>query len=226
MLKKLKNRRIRYKLKENTIEALREELGLKGDGTQESPLILENFHNINVEITLRTKSIYVILRRVIISKLSIIDSENVTVRHCGILELEITSCRNINFVDNQIDYVKQLLCRGCNFEGNSILIEEKAKLINNAYERRTFIFVWICLSASVFLAFCSVVSLAYLYISLDSVILSLAGISLSITMMHLLILRFRLKSVPPNKFDSDSTPEVLDVESIFEKSSTRGDVNI
>ena len=205
MLEKLKKKSIKYKLNSETIENLKETLGLEGEGTRASPFIIENLRDF-AEISLRTKSIYLVLRKLTINKLSIIDSENVIIKDCIIKDLEITACRNLKFIRNHIGSVKQLLCRDCYFDNNSILTDEYSKLINNTYERRTFVFVWICLSIGMLFTFFSVVSLTYLYLSLDSVIFLIIGVSLSIAMGYMLSLHFRLRQVPQNKYIKYGAP--------------------
>ena len=225
MLEKLKKKRIKYKLDENTIEILREELGFMGDGTRESPFIIENLRDF-AEISLRTKSYYLLLRRQTIAKLSIVDSENIIIKDCIINDLEITACRNLKFIRNHIDSVKQLLCRDCYFEHNSILIDEYSKLINNTYERRSFVFVWICLVVGILCTLFSVISLVYLYLSLDSIIFLIAGVSLSIAMVYMLNMRYKLKQTPINKFISRSTPEIVDVRSFIENRPAPEEINV
>ena len=226
VLEKLNKKSIKYKLKKNTIDNLKETLGLKGEGTQDSPLIIENLHDIRVEISLRTKSIYLVLRKLTISKLSIIDSENVTVKHCFINDLEITACRNIKFISNQISSVKQLLCRDCHFEHDNFLIDEYSKLINNTYERRMFVFVWICLGVGILYTLFAVLSLVYLYLSLDSIIFLITGISLSIAMVYMLNMRHNLNKAPVNKFTTHSTPEESNLRDYFKHKPVEEEINV
>jgi len=224
VIEKLNKKKIKYKLRKNTIENLKETLGLKGEGTQDSPLIFENLRDF-AEISLRTKSIYLILRKLTISKLSIIDSENVIIKDCIINDLEITACRNLKFIRNHIDSVKQFLCRDCYFEHNGIQIDEYSKLINNTYEQRSFVFVWICLGVGILCTLFSVISLVYLYLSLDSIIFLIAGVSLSIAMVHVLNMRYKANKAPINKFITRSTPEKVDIRNILESRSVKGEIN-
>ena len=214
---------IKYKLRKNTIENLKQTLGLKGDGTQDSPLIFENLRDF-AEISLRTKSIYLVLRRLTISKLSIIDSENIIIKDCVINDLEITACRNLKFIRNHIDSVNKLLCRDCYFENNSTPIKENSKLSDNTYERRMFVFVWICLGVGILCTFFSVVSLAYLYLSLDSIIFLIAGVSLSIAMVYMLNMRYKLNRAPDNKYFTGSTS--VDIKNFIENRSVKEEINI
>jgi len=226
VLEKLNKKSIKYKLRKNTIENLKKTLGLKGEGTQDSPLIIENLRDITLEISLRTKSIYLVLRRLTISKLSIIDSQNVIVKDCFIGDLEITACRNIKFIKNQINSVKQFLCRNCTFERDNFLIDEYSKLINNTYERRSFVFVWFCLGVGILCTFFSVISLVYLYLSLDSIVFLITGISLSIAMLYMLNLRHKLSKAPVNKYTTRSTPEKVNLRDYFEKKPVEEEINV
>ena len=221
----MKNRRIKYKLNENTIEDLKETLGLKGEGTQESPLIINNLLEF-AEITMRTKSIYLVLRRQTITKLSIIDSENVIIEDCIINDLEITACRDLKFIRNHIDWVKELLCRDCYFEDNYIPKDDFSKLMKKTYERRTFYFVWICLGVGMLYTLFAAIALAYLYISLGSIVILIAGISLSVAMVYLLNKRFKLRKVPVNKFTAHTVKEELFIRDIIKSRPVEEEINI
>ena len=229
MLEKLNKKSIKYKLNKNTIENLKETLGLKGKGTQDSPLIFENLRDF-AEISLRTKSIYLVLRRQTISKLSITDSENVIIEDCIINDLEITACRNLKFIRNHIDSVKQLLCRECYFESNGFSGgfsgSVYSKLINNTYERRMFVFIWICLGVGILYTLFATISLVYLYLSLDSIVFLIAGITLSIAMVYMLNMRYKLNKAPVNKFITHSSPEIVDVRSFIENRPASEEVNV
>ncbi|MCK4384305.1 MAG: hypothetical protein KAW66_13480, partial [Candidatus Lokiarchaeota archaeon] len=159
---------IKYKLRKNTIENLKETLGLKGAGTKDSPVVIDELGDVAVDISLRTKSTYLVLRNLTISKLSIVDSQNIIVEDCFINDLEITVCRNLTFSNNTIVSIRQLLSRNCIFENNSIIQKEYSKLINNAHEIRTFVYIWICLGVGIMYTFFAVFSLVFLYLSLDS----------------------------------------------------------
>lgn len=200
MLEKLNKKSIKYKLRKNTIENLKKTLGLKGAGTKDSPVIIDDLGDVAVDISLRTKSTYLVLRNLTITKLSIIDSQNISVEECFINDLEIAVCRNITFSNNTIVSVRQLLCRNCTFENNSIIQKEYSKLINNAHERRTFVYIWVCLGVGIMYTFFAVFSLMFLYLSLDSIIFLITGVLLSIAMVHLLNLRIKVNRVPQNKY--------------------------
>lgn len=200
MLEKLNKKSIKYKLRKNTIENLKKTLGLKGEGTKDSPVIIDDLGDVNVDISLRTKSTYLVLRNLTISKLSIIDSQNITVEACFINDLELAVCRNITFNGNTIVSIRQLLCRDCIFENNGIIQKEYSKLINNTHEKRSFVYIWICLGVGMLYTFFSVFSLIYLYLSLDSIIFLVTGILLSIAMVYMLNLRYKLKGAPKNKY--------------------------
>ena len=200
MFEKLNKKSIKYKLRKNTIENLKKTLGLKGAGTKDSPVIIDDLGDVAVDLSLRTKSTYLVLRNLTITKLSIIDSQNISVEECFINDLEIAVCRNITFSNNTIVSVRQLLCRNCTFENNSIIQKEYSKLINNAHERRTFVYIWVCLGVGIMYTFFAVVSLVFLHISLDSIIFLITGVLLSIAMVHLLNLRIKVNRVPQNKY--------------------------
>ena len=140
------------------------------------------------------------LRKLTITKLSIIHSQNIIVEDCFINDLEVSACRNLTFSNNAIVTILQILCRNCIFEKNSIIQKEYSKLINNTHERRMFVCVWVCLIVGILYTVFAVSSLVYLYVSLDSIVFLITGVLLSIAMIHLLNLRYRLNKVPKNRY--------------------------
>ena len=121
MLEKLNKKSIKYKLRKRTIENLRKTLGLKGEGTKDSPIIIDDLGDFTVEISIFTKGIYLILKNLTISKLSIAGSQHIVIEDCFIAALETRQCRNLIFRSNTILRIKQVLCRNCIYENNSVL---------------------------------------------------------------------------------------------------------
>ena len=200
MLEKLNKKSIKYKLKEGTLENLRATLGLEGEGTKESPIIIDNLGDVAITLSMRTKSKYIILRNLTISKLSIIDSQNITIENCFIGDLEISVCQNLIFTNNTILSIRQVLCKNCLFENNNIIQKEYARLIHNVHEKRTFVYVWICLFVGILYAAFAITSLVFLYVTLDTIVFLIAGILLSSVMVYLLYLRNVVKKSPQNKY--------------------------
>lgn len=200
MLEKLNKKSIKYKLKKGTLENLRRTLGLEGEGTRESPIILDNLGDVALRLSLRTKGIFLTLRNLTISKLSIVDSQNITIENCFIGDLEISVCRNLIFTNNTILSIRQILCKNCLFESNSIVQKEYARLIHNTHEKRTFVYVWICLFVGILYMAFAIISLVFLYVSLDSIVFLVSGVLLSIAMVYTLFLRVNVNKIPHNKY--------------------------
>jgi hypothetical protein len=184
----------------------------------DSPIIIDDLGDVAVEISIRTKGIYLVFRNLVISKLSIIDSENIIFENCFINDLEISVCRNLTFNNSTIITIRQFLCRNCVFENNSILQKEYSKLVNNSYERRTIVYIWICLTVGILYEVFSVSSLVYLYISLDSIVFLISGVLLSIAMIYLLKLRYSANKLPQNSYLNFS---IQDEGKFYEKHSVK-----
>ncbi len=200
MLEKLNKKSIKYKLKEGTLENLRRTLGLEGEGTRESPIIIDDLGDVALRLSLRTKGVFLILRNLAISKLSIINSQNITVENCFIGNIELSVCRNLIFTNNTILSIRQVLCKNCLFENNTIMQKEYNRLIHNAHERRTFISVWICLFVGILYTAFAVISIVFLYVTLDTVVFLVSGVLLAIAMLYMLYLRRKVNKMPQNKY--------------------------
>ena len=130
MLEKLNKKSGKFKLTRETIMNLKRFLGLKGDGTKESPVIIDDLGDVFAEFTIKTKGIYLVLKNLNISKLLILNSQNIAIENCFVGNLRIVRCRNLTFRNNSIITAKQILCRSCLFENNSVLQKKSNELSN------------------------------------------------------------------------------------------------
>ncbi len=208
MLEKLNKKCVKYKLRRKTLDNLKRNLGLKGEGTKDSPVIIDDLGDVCVEFSIKTKGIYLVLKNLNISRLLIFNSENVVIEDCFIGNLEMAKCRNLTFRNNSIITAQQLLCRSCFFENNSVLQKQHAKFINNTYERRSFVAIWIFLVVSMLYTHIGVSSLIELHINFVSIIMLLAGVLLSIAMIYMLTLRYQANKRPQNKYLNFAIQEI------------------
>jgi len=200
LLEKLNKKSIKYKLRKRTIENLRKTLGLKGEGTKDSPIVIDDLGDVTVEISIVTKGLYLILKNLVISKLTIAGSQHVVIEECFIVDLELMECSGLTFRGNTILRIEQFLCRNCVYENNSILQKEYNKLVNDTRERRKFFFIWIFLVGGIINTILAVNSLVYSSLSWVSVIYMIMGVFLSIGMIYLSYLRYQINKIPPNTY--------------------------
>jgi len=189
-----------YKLNRRTVENLKNILGFKGEGTKDSPIVIDDLGDVTLEISIFIEGIHLILKNLTISKLSIAGSQNVVIEECFIADLETRQCRNLIFRSNTILRIKQILCRNCIYENNSILQKEYSRLINNTHERREFVSLWFILGVGMLFTYIGVSSLLALYVNYVSIIMLFSGISLLIAMIYLLTLHFLTNKNPLNEY--------------------------
>ncbi|MBA7552593.1 hypothetical protein ES705_45162 [subsurface metagenome] len=120
-LEKLNKKSITLKLRRKTLENLKRTLGLKGEGTKDSPVVIDDLGDVCVEFSIKTKEIYLVLKNLNIFRLLILDSQDVAIENCFVGNLKTVRCRNLTFRNNSIIKARQLLCRSCFFENNSVL---------------------------------------------------------------------------------------------------------
>jgi hypothetical protein len=217
VLEKLNKKSIKYKLRRKTLENLKRTLGLKGEGTKDSPVIIDDLGDVCVGFSIKTREIYLVLKNLNISRLSILDSQNVVIENCFVGNLEMARCRNLTFRNNSIITSKQLLCRSCFFENNSVLQKQYAKFIKNTDEKRSFVGIWILLLVGAFYAHIGVSSLIVGYVNFVSIIMLLSGVSLSIAMIYELTLRYQANKIPPNKYHNFAIQEIEAFSNAFIK---------
>ena len=120
MLEKLNKKSVKFKLRRESVMNLKRSLGFKGEGVKGSPVVIDDLGDTCVEFTIKTKKVYLVLRNLTISKLRILNSQNVAIENCFVGKLRTVRCRNLAFRNNSIVTSRQLLCRSCFFENNSL----------------------------------------------------------------------------------------------------------
>ena len=208
MLKMLNKKSIKYKLGRRTIENLKNILGFKGEGTKESPIVIDNLGDVTVEISIFIEGIYLVLKNLTLSKLSIAGSQNIVIEECFIADLETRQSRNLSFRSNTILRINQILCRNCIYENNSILQKEYSRLIKNTHERREFVGLWLILGVGMLFAHIGVNSLLALHVNYVSITMLLSGLSFLIAMIYMLNLHFLANKIPQNEYINFDVQEV------------------
>ncbi len=118
MLEKLNKKTIKLRLTRETLENNRRFFDLKGDGTKESPIIFDIFGDLCMEISIKTKEKYLVLKNLTISKLLMVNSQKVAIENCFVGNLKTVRCRNLTFKNNSFVNVRQLFSRSYFFESN------------------------------------------------------------------------------------------------------------
>ncbi len=211
----LNKKSIKYKLRRRTIENLKNILGFKGEGTKDSPIVIDDLGDVTVEISIFTEGIYLILKNLTISKLSIAGSQNLIIEECFIADLETRQCRNLTVRSNTILRIKQVLCRNCNYENNSILQKEYNRLIKNTHERIEFVSLWFFLGVGMLFTHIGVSSFLALHVNYVSIEFLLSGISLIIAMTWMLILHFIASKIPKNEYVNFDFQEMEIISNAF-----------
>ena len=200
MLEKLNKKSIKYKLRKRTIENLKKTLGLKGEGTKDSPIVIDDLGDVTVEISIVTKEIYLVLKNLAISKLSIAGSRHVTIEECFIVDLELVECKSLTLRNNTILRIEQIMCRNCVYENNSLLQKEYTKLINNTREKRKFVFIWIFLALGILNTIFTLNPFVFSTLSPGTFVILFMGVFLSIGMTYLIFLRYQINKIPENMY--------------------------
>jgi len=225
MLEMLNKKTTKYKLSRTTIENLKNILGFKGEGTKDSPIVIDDLGDFTVEISIFTEGIYFVLKNLTISKLSIAGSQNVAIEDCFIADLETRRCRNLVFRSNTILRIKQVLCRNCTYENNSVLQKDYNRLINNTHERREFVSLWLILGVGMLFTHIGVSSFLALHVNYVSIEFLVSGISLIIAMTWMLILHLLVYKIPKNEYINFDIQEMEIISNAFLEVIQEGSVS-
>jgi len=120
VLEKLNKKTIKLRLTRETLENNRRFFKLKGDGTKESPVIFDVYGDLCVEISIKLKETYLVLKNLTISNLLIVNSHKIVIENCFVGNLKTVRCRNLTFRNNTLIKVRQILSRTCLFENNGV----------------------------------------------------------------------------------------------------------
>jgi len=208
LLKILNKKCIKYKFNRRTVENLKNILGFKGEGTKDSPIVIDDLGDVTLEISMFIEGIYLILKNLTISKLSIAGSQNVVIEECFIADLVTRQCKNLIFRSNTILRINQILCRNCTYENNSILQKDYTRLVNNTHERREFASLWFFLGVGMLFTHIGVSSLLALHVNYVSILMLFSGISFLIAMIYMLTLHFLANKIPKNEYINFDIQEV------------------
>ena len=225
MLEMLNKKTTKYKLSRTTIENLKNILGFKGEGTKDSPIVIDDLGDFTVEISIFIEGIYFVLKNLTISKLSITGSQNVVIEECFIADLETRQCRNLTFRSNTILRIKQVLCRNCTYENNSVLQKDYNRLINNTHERREFVSLWLILGVGMLFTHIGVSSFLALHVNYVSIEFLVSGISLIIAMTWMLILHLLVYKIPKNEYINFDIQEMEIISNAFLEVIQEGSVS-
>ena len=99
---------------------LKRSLGFKGEGVKGSPVVIDDLGNTCVELTIKTKDVHLVLRNLTISKVRILNSQNVAIENCFVGKLKTVRCRNLAFRNNTIVNARQIFSKSCFFANNSV----------------------------------------------------------------------------------------------------------
>ena len=107
---------------------MKAEIGWKGSGTELDPIIINDLSNLKPYIWIHLSSLHYVIRDVTIFKLMCINTQNITIEHCKIHELEIQGCYNISVRNSTILHLRFGYSKRCALENNSFSNESLHRL--------------------------------------------------------------------------------------------------
>jgi len=115
------------KISDKTIEALKNKLNWKGNGSKLEPIVIEHLGNLPLTVKINRSSLYYHIKNLTIDKLTCRNTQNITIENCTIKHLEIEGCYNMTLVNNKILKHKIVFTKGSTFIDNKISQIEKLK---------------------------------------------------------------------------------------------------
>lgn len=201
ILKRKLNKNIKkkkLKLRKRSIQKLSERMGWKGNGSETSPITIDSFSDIPLQIYIKNVDTHICIKNLRITKLDLINCQNILIEDCDVYSLYMERCRNITVKSNTFFKVEQFINRGNKFENNTISEESFTRLENDYYDKRNYKMIYIVLifiSAFTFHAIRSLFYSNYLWYSIFLIFLGFLGLG---QVLYFLMIRRQTRKIPPN----------------------------
>ena len=187
-------------LRNKSLKEAAQKYGWGGKGSKEDPYVIVPFDDVPLNLTLVTRTTYVILKDLCLVKLNLYYCQNIIIENCKIGTLKMECCKNICIKNSSLRKVKLFLSRALTFKNNEILDKWYNRLSTDFYEKRDTIYIYsgllvgiICMANIINLLITSNFSLLMIVITIFEFI-ALSGI------LYIVKLKLNMKNLLPNEY--------------------------
>ena len=218
IIKKKLNKNIKkkkLKLRKRSIQKLSERMGWKGNGSETSPITIDSFSDIPLQVDIKNVDTHIRIKNLRITKLDLIYCQNILIEDCNVYSLFMERCRNITVKSSTFFKVEQFLNRGNKFEDNIISEESFTRLENNYYDNRNYKMIYIGLIFIVAFTFHAIRSAFYSNDLWSSAFLMFFGFLGLGQGLYFLMIRRQTRKIPPNIYLGFKVLELQSLTELF-----------
>ncbi|MHA2282921.1 MAG: hypothetical protein ACXAC5_18925 [Promethearchaeota archaeon] len=197
----IKTKNFKLKLDENNLVLVAKKLGWKGDGTKESPIIVNPESNLPLKLVLSKIQLYLTLRNLTLTSITLYHCSNILIEDCKVNTLILNRSQNNIVRKSSIIRIESFLSRANIFENNHIY-----DISNHRFEKMGYrIFLCFTLVLSGLMIYTGIRGLIIQEIHWVTFYLLIMGILVTSAVSYYFILYFNIRKLDPNIFQENSS---------------------
>ena len=107
-----------FKISNKTLSKIQAEMGWKGTGSQEDPIIIDSINGVVNVVRFKNISKYIMIKNISQWKIKLIKCQNIIIENCEIAFLKILGSHHINILNSKILVGTLHYCRDSIFKNN------------------------------------------------------------------------------------------------------------
>ncbi len=167
-----------------------------GQGTKESPIIVNPGRNLPLKLILSNSQLYLTLRNLTLTSLTLYRCKHISIEDCKVNILFLNRCQENTVKNSSIIRIESFLSKANNFENNNFFKISSNKLENMGYR----IFLGFTLIFSSLMVYSGIKGLVNQEVHLVSFYLLILGILVVSGISYYLILDFKTRKLKPDVF--------------------------
>ncbi len=204
------------KISNKTLSKNQIEMGLKGTGSQEDPVIIDSVRDYKTVLKFKNIEKHILLKNVLVCEIRLVKCMNITISNCKIYHLKLTACHKITIMNSSIVHGYLAYCKNNVFKNNFLDKNRSFHTLegnqgDNAIKIMQFTYSLPigCLVFVIIIAF-------LLNGNLFIFITSLAAIPIfSLPIIDLRIKKHETKNLPDNKFENNEAADLNEISQIY-----------
>lgn len=167
-----------------------------GEGTKESPIIVNPGRNLPLKLILSKSQLYLTLRNLTLTSLTLYRCKHISIEECKVNILVLKRCQENTVKNSSIIRIESFLSRANNFENNHIFNVLSHRLEKIGYK----ILLFFALFFSCLMVYSGIRRLVNQEAHLISFYLLILGTLVISALSYYLILEFKMRKLKPNVF--------------------------
>ena len=174
-------------------------MGWEGQGTKESPIIVNPGRNLPLKLTLTKCQLYLTLRNLTLTSITLYRCKHISIEDCKINTLLLNRCQSNTVKNSSIIRIEFFLSKANNLENNDISSVSDHKFEKMGYR----IFLFFTLIFSSLMVYSGIRGLVIQELHWVTFYLLILGILVTSAISYYFILNFKIRKLKPNLFQDN-----------------------